>query len=809
MGQTQESVLQSKLESSVLYKQLKTKCAKLECGPHVLALVHEVGQYALQKSKTVIKNMPEFTLHDEDHIFDMFFIIGKLIPQKTLSFMSVPDLMLTLISVFLHDIGMCPEENQILAWKNQLLPCEQEKYAEEAELFIRFRKTYTQQVEEIDAFIKSGAPSKAQLLEDYIITEYIRITHADRARKVIARDWKGKIVYRDTDLTSDLAEICFSHNEEYTALLNLETIKVCDTDVYCCIPFVAVLLRLADIIDFDTKRTPKVLFSHLTVRNPVSLSEWRKHQAVKSWTISGKNLVFAAECIHPAIEASIREFCDLIDEELRSCTLILSQLYSDYLGEDIFIYKISLPATVDRRKIHAVKDIETGKPIYRYHDTKFTLSKKQVIDLLMGTKLYGKADVALRELIQNSIDACVLRQKLNEKWGDSYTPKIEVSYFSEDGKDCLCVNDNGIGMNQHIIDNYYTRIGSSYYTSREFFELMADAKSSFKPISRFGIGILACFMVCDNLEVNTRRVIGRFQYDEPIKINIEGYESLFTISDSDKSEPGTETTLYLNKLHPWNKMTNSSFVESVKSILPLPPFEITIRTQNEQLSYKPDDFEELGLSPLQDYTWTQVSSNEKDNIKVIDIDLNSSEEGFRGSASIAYIVKNGVPVGKVELISKTVLVEDDPYTLSFDISYGNDCIYKNSTQIEIDEEGNIEARTSQQKIAASKSALSIHGIDVPCNLFSDYANYGQKAILIFPFPITFRLDIGSIYELNLNSARTQIIYDDVWLNFEKQFMKVVCTKLKERMENSMWIKFRKIMSAGITDATLKSIIDNI
>ena len=40
----------------------------------------------------------------------------------------------------------------------------------------------------------------------------------------------------------------------------METFRVCGQDEYLCIPFVATVLRLADIIDFDPKRTPSVLF---------------------------------------------------------------------------------------------------------------------------------------------------------------------------------------------------------------------------------------------------------------------------------------------------------------------------------------------------------------------------------------------------------------------------------------------------------------------------------------------------------------------------------------------------------------------
>ena len=64
--------------------------------------------------------MPEFTLHDDTHIFNMLTIIGKLIPQENMKALSAPDLFMLIISVFLHDIGMAPDEKYILAWKNQL-----------------------------------------------------------------------------------------------------------------------------------------------------------------------------------------------------------------------------------------------------------------------------------------------------------------------------------------------------------------------------------------------------------------------------------------------------------------------------------------------------------------------------------------------------------------------------------------------------------------------------------------------------------------------------------------------------------------
>lgn len=361
------------------------------------------------------------------------------------------------------------------------------------------------------------------------------------------------------------------------------------------------------------------------------MSEWKKHQSINAWTISPRKLLFSAQCEHPAIEATILAFCNQIDEELRNGTVILSNLSDEGMDIDVEVYKISLPPQVDRRKIQAKKDIISGKPIYRYHDTKFSLSKKQIIDLLMGTKLYGKPGVALRELLQNSIDACLLRQKLSELWGIEYTPKVKVSLYTKNNVDYLRVSDNGVGMNQHIIDNYYTNVGCSYYSSREFSELMVSFKSSFTPISRFGIGILSCFMVCDSMEVTTRR------------------------------------------------------------------------------------------------------------------------------------------------------------------------IRETSTSISVDEDGEIDTNTSWSERFKSKASLSIHGIEVPYNLFPDYSNGMSKAALKIPFPFSFRLDIGVNSDLNLNSARDQIIYDEKWLTFEENLYRIICRRLKDTLSSSDWKILNEIIQKNNTD----------
>lgn len=166
----------------------------------------------------------------------------------------------------------------------------------------------------------------------------------------------------------------------------------------------------------------------------------------------------------------------------------------------------------------------------------------------MGTKLYNNSKVAIRELMQNSLDACLLMQRICNSRGknSSYDPKISIRYFDSDGVTKLEIEDNGIGMNQEIIDNYYTNIGNSYYKSEEFYNLLASNNIEFSPISKFGIGILSCFMVADEMEVKTKRI----DENDAISVTIEGYNSLFIIRHTDMNDYGTKTTLTLRKDEP-------------------------------------------------------------------------------------------------------------------------------------------------------------------------------------------------------------------------------------------------------------------
>ena len=223
-------------------------------------------------------------------------------------------------------------------------------------------------------------------------------------------------------------------------------------------------------------------------------------------------------------------------------------------------------------------------------------------------------------------------------------------------------------------------------------------------------------------------------------------------------------------------MNEEEFMQCIKGIVPNPAVQIEIETNKGSELYSSDYFDDLDLKPLLDYSWNNIK-----NIRKIDIDLTCEEYGFKGKGCIGILIKNGLPAEEIEILSKDVEIDGEIYTLSSNIKYKTNCI------------------TSWLERFKSKASLSIHGIEVPYNLFPDYSNGMSKAVLKIPFPFSFRLDIGVNSDLNLNSARDQIIYDEKWLTFEENLYRIICRRLKDTLSSSDWKILNEIIQKNNTD----------
>jgi molecular chaperone HtpG len=129
-----------------------------------------------------------------------------------------------------------------------------------------------------------------------------------------------------------------------------------------------------------------------------------------------------------------------------------------------------------------------GGPVHR-----FQVNLRGILDLL-AHHLYSGPQVFLRELLQNASDAILARRRREAE----HAGRIEVELTVPDGgRPTLMVQDNGCGLTEEEIHRFLATIGES--SKREDISLFDEGF-----IGRFGIGILSCFMVSDEVNLVTR-----------------------------------------------------------------------------------------------------------------------------------------------------------------------------------------------------------------------------------------------------------------------------------------------------------------
>jgi molecular chaperone HtpG len=122
----------------------------------------------------------------------------------------------------------------------------------------------------------------------------------------------------------------------------------------------------------------------------------------------------------------------------------------------------------------------------------FQVDLRGVVDLL-SHHLYGSPRVYVRELLQNAVDAITARRE-----GDPGAPaRVTIEPPEVTGDGSLRVADTGIGLTEDQVHELLATIGRSGKRDE-----LGFARHEF--LGQFGIGLLSCFLVADEIRVSTR-----------------------------------------------------------------------------------------------------------------------------------------------------------------------------------------------------------------------------------------------------------------------------------------------------------------
>jgi hypothetical protein len=328
----------------------------------------------------------------------------------------------------------------------------------------------------------------------------------------------------------------------------------------------ALLLIVARACALDLPALPDDLVENLGIPERVDLTGFRDTTLRRAtWNDEHGTMVLdAADCRHVAALESLREHVARVDE-------LLHDIHGVARASEELKPLRALPqrASAERVKARKVDDESYGK---------FHVDPRRVQNLLIGDTLYRRPGLAIRELYQNALDACRYRRARNAyraqhgEDADDWTGRITFEQVTTTGRPYLECRDNGIGMGESELLRVFARAGTRFTDLTDVRNELSDweaANISMYPVSRFGIGVLSYFMIADEIEVTTRKLLENGDPGPCYKAAIYGPHQLFRITKcTDLKEPGTKVRLYLREEAP-------SCVEELTRLLGLAEFETT------------------------------------------------------------------------------------------------------------------------------------------------------------------------------------------------------------------------------------------
>lgn len=585
----------------------------------LLLLMSNIQEAVSESIKRILVTLKEFDLHDASHCEKVVKNMEELIGVDKIDELSSYELFFLQLSAYLHDSAMAPAEYELklgeltegteaFHHKNSLLKHDlkaplklsdaiafiknnkEKLYVnfEEAKKWIFSPNKEAQLIDELGEQLveyqnfRNGykaelsslsSISEFETLNEDIRINFIRYNHSRRIERYVknlAPRFEG-VGFEESfakKMTRDLGKVCRSHGEDISYVEKLDTNAQYYGDQSANLQFVSVILRIGDILHFSFDRAPIALRSSKVFKSEYSFQQWAIKNNGVNYSIKDGLVSYKAYCGTPESYFKLHEYIDWIDGEIQNyfrCDRKWNKKYITNLAE-----------RVNRNGIENDEDV-----FLPVRNLKFRIDQRQILELLMGVGLYKDEYACLRELYQNSLDAC---RSLKARLGsDTLTSKFFITFGldRQDDNVYLYCHDNGAGMNKEIIEKYLLNIGNSYYRSSNFYKKQAEWNGNFTPTSQFGIGILSCFMIGSQIEILTKSYDG-----EVISCAINGphegfyYKSVTTLDKERLGKSGTIIkVLLLNK-------TKNELLDHRINKIGLPLLNTSPRLTEEFIAYQ-------------------------------------------------------------------------------------------------------------------------------------------------------------------------------------------------------------------------------
>jgi hypothetical protein len=522
-------------------------------GFHSKAL--EVREAASRWLGYIPQSFQHYTTHGIDHSDEIILQISKLLfkdddpAQAVVKALSPTEGFILVVAAYLHDSGMVAsdrEKQEILGSDSWRKWVQTDAARERWTAVEQFRANQTPPDSGVRNFI-------ADLQVRFLIAEFIRNRHHERAASVIAAHQSalGRFAFDQPDLARAIADVCVAHGLSQQDLLDSYRYPE-ERDVFgekVNMRFLATVLRLGDLLDMRHDRACPLLLNAACPLPADSYAHWTQYQRIVDRLTSPETIRIRAECLNANEHRVLSDWCKWLVNEVDHArrNMARARRHSDWVPP--------LASMAGEQPTIEIRPAPEAN--YLPRNWVFELDPEAVLERLVRD-VYDTPNSFVRELIQNALDATRCRMyadmegageelpvspvRAAERWRDKYPLRValrvtegknELSGIREP-RQVLTVDDQGIGMDEAVIQGYLLQVGRSWYRTEEF-----RRKYSFAPTSHFGIGFLSVFAASDHVVVETR---GQDQ-GQAVRMLLTGPRNYLLTEKGDRREPLQEGAL--------------------------------------------------------------------------------------------------------------------------------------------------------------------------------------------------------------------------------------------------------------------------
>jgi hypothetical protein len=468
----------------------------------------------------------EYTDHGIEHIEMVLKAAEFLIPDESFEHIKPKEVALIILAIILHDIGMHAEFSTFNAMiegkyddvrvnildKKTWQELWQDYLSEVKHFSSKQRKNIFGHSNEMINEPDLSDKDKLTGTDKKLIGEFIRRHHARLAHEIALKGFIGNntipfgnenLINQDRQFAGIIARSHGMSVRDTFEYLKEIAYGVWRNPADMSIVYLMVLLRIADYLQIDKTRSDPTLLKLKTFNSPVSQQEHKTHLIISHLTFQNEDCELITVTCEPKdakMYVKIQNLIKDIQHEFDLSWAILGETYG-FLPDK--------KPKIKFRRITSNLEYPTFLKKIDYVPQKISFQVNNELSKLLIAPLYGNSPTyGVRELVQNATDACKERIKIeHDKGNTNYEPLVTVSIDKVDEDNYLFrIKDNGKGMTLDEILNYFLSVGSSFRSSfqwkKEF--ISKDGKSLVNRNGKFGIGVLAAFLLGDKIKIKTK-----------------------------------------------------------------------------------------------------------------------------------------------------------------------------------------------------------------------------------------------------------------------------------------------------------------